>query len=434
MLIRTFWAEGFRSLSNIHLPDFGPFNVFYGENGAGKSNILVAMDVLVRAACHRIPGKEDITTPVFLPAELNLINDDDFCHDASSSRIRLGITLRTDDPPLVRFGTKDYSEFTFEITFERLPARGICYHVSKLESPQLLNVWRPQIDNDQYRAIRTEIGNWFELRVAHLSYRLIPAVRSIQVERGSLNDREQLSLPELFARGRIKEAFVLALTSPDPVIRTRFTRLRELLSGLPLQRPYFDPVYDPTNQRYDIRERNDTSDVSLDLSGLGVQQIYTLLGQIMLGRSAAVGIEEPEAHLHAPTSGVRLRALLRTIVESGDVRQLFISTHSNLFDLDPTGYFDVSKSNGVTIVKRNPLREIDGRHLYEPGPAKHGLEDLLLLMDGDAIVLRRGDGSPVTARQMLTLLQEDADEAVAFLRDVHGAAVRAVQLRATRER
>ena len=64
MRIRAFWAEGFRSLESVHLPDLGAFNVFYGENGAGKSNILAAMELLVRAASLRIPGSANIDVPI----------------------------------------------------------------------------------------------------------------------------------------------------------------------------------------------------------------------------------------------------------------------------------------------------------------------------------------------------------------------------------
>src|SRR5262245_10941694 len=43
MKIESFSARGYRSLRALDLTGLGPFNVFYGPNGGGKSNILAAM-------------------------------------------------------------------------------------------------------------------------------------------------------------------------------------------------------------------------------------------------------------------------------------------------------------------------------------------------------------------------------------------------------
>lgn len=436
MWIRAIWANGFRSLRDFKLADLGAFNVFYGENGAGKSNILAAIELMVRTAGQRISCEQDIREPTHRDWVDSLVSDDDFCRSAPAPRMFLGMTLvGSKDRPVFGSGTYSTAEITFEVVIERLPARGICIHFSRLEGQgPLLSLWDPK---NHATELKLNLIRWFEGVVATASYRLISAIRAVRPERGELNAKSRPSLAALLEKGSIKEAFVLALTSPDPVVRKRFARLRELLAGEPLHRPPFDPVYDPQTQTFEIRERSGGSsvqDVPLDLAGLGVQQIYALLGQILLGRAFAVGIEEPEAHLHAPTTGRHLRVLLQRLVELGDVQQLFIATHSNLFDLDPTGYFDVRRDDsGSTVVERKALSEIDKRHLYEPGPAKHGLAELLRLVEPSTPVLRRPDGSPVTAVEMLTLLQEDAPEAIEFLRDVHGAAVRAVQLRARRK-
>jgi len=441
MRIQEFWAEGFRSLKSVHLRELGAFNIFYGENGAGKSNILAALELLVRAASLRIPGYDNLKEPSSRAWVAELIRGEDFCHFAAIPRIRLGMTLASSsEAPVFTFRDRQIAELTLEITFERLPGRGICVSVSRLEESHgedLRRLWHDSGSTVEARELRDQLGRWFEETFAEQSYRLVPAVRAIGSEVGDLNAQDRPSLALLLEQGRIKEAFVLALTSPDPVIRTRLTRLRRLLMEPPLSRPAFDPVYDPHARTFEILEqpgRSGGRDVPLDLAGLGIAQIYAVLGQILLGRASAVGIEEPEAHLHAPTSGRHLRELLHRLVEVGDVQQLFIATHSNLFDLDPTGYYDVRREDGVTIVERKAgLSEIDLRHLYEPGPAKRGLADLLRLVEPGTPVLRRPDGSPVSASEMLTMLQADTPEAVDFLRDVHGAAVRAVQLRAVRK-
>jgi hypothetical protein len=79
-------------------------------------------------------------------------------------------------------------------------------------------------------------------------------------------------------------------------------------------------------------------------------------------------------------------------------------------------------------VARKDLVEIDAQHLYEPGPAKHALAQLLRYAPDDEVVFRRPDNAPITAGEMLRLLQEDDDVAVEFLRSLHGAALRIVRL------
>ena len=87
----------------------------------------------------------------------------------------------------------------------------------------------------------------------------------------------------------------------------------------------------------------------------------------------------------------------------------------------------------LTVVEREDLSEIDLRHLYEPGPAKHALRVFLRTLEPGDIVFRTNDGSPVSVQEMLELLQSDDPLAKAFLEDVHGEAVRAVRVKSKRQ-
>ena len=108
---------------------------------------------------------------------------------------------------------------------------------------------------------------------------------------------------------------------------------------------------------------------------------------------------------------------------------MFVATHSNLFDLDPGGYYDVRfDAHAGTVVKReSDWATVDRDHLWEPGPGRHALMDVLRHSVPDTVVFRDRGGAPLTAAEMLASLQRDDDVAVSFLEDVHGAAVRAVR-------
>lgn len=196
-------------------------------------------------------------------------------------------------------------------------------------------------------------------------------------------------------------------------------------------------MLDPASGEVDLREllpepNPEGKDVSIDLAGLGVAQIYSILAQTMLLGARAVGIEEPEAHLHAPTSGRELRQLLKRLVDERHIDQLFIATHSNLFDLDSTGYFDVSLGASGTTIERAELSRVDREHLYEPGPAKHALVRMLEYLPPDEVIFRQPDGTPIPIADMLRHLQEDDDLAVEFLRDLHSAAMRMLKVKSKR--
>jgi hypothetical protein len=239
-------------------------------------------------------------------------------------------------------------------------------------------------------------------------------------------------------RGEVAHAFFEAYSGESTAMRRRYERLSEFLKGEPLKRPPFRPARDHDSGAVELKEilkdpNPDGTEISLDLAGLGIAQIYWILAHAMLSGARAVAIEEPEAHLHAPTTGLQLRELLKRLVVEQHIDQLFIATHSNLFDLDPEIYWDVSLAGGETHVERKGVQEIDAQHLYEPGPAKHALAQLLRYAPNDEVVFRRPHGALVTAEEMLRLLEEDDEVAVEFLRTLHGAALRVVRLDARRE-
>lgn len=439
MRIERFWAKGYRSLADLDLDGLGPFNVFYGRNGAGKSNILAAMELLFRAVAARAQsGYSNLDHPVSITG---LVEDGDFCLQEPTGRMVLGARLESSARDyLFRYyddevGHIEVGRIDIEVVIQR-DQGSPAIHLSKLlcSQSEALSWW----SDPQATELKRHFGAFLRDVLGALAFRLVPATRVLGIESESKSGDP---IRHLLDRGAFKEALVAAQLSPDPVIRKRLKMLRDLLAGEPLRRPPFVPVLDPKSRQYGLHEvvtdqEGTERSMPLELGGLGLQQLYFLLGHTLLGASFAVGLEEPEAHLHAPTTGRDLRTLLKRVVDEGMVQQLFIATHSNLFDLDPTGWFDVSLENGATrVVRRTDLAAIDAKHLYEPGPARHGLQDMLRFLSPETVVFRRADdGKGISAAEMLDLLQRDAPEAVDFLHDVHDAAVRAVQMRAGRPR
>lgn len=434
MRITAFWAKGYRSLADVHLEGLGPFNVFYGRNGAGKSNILAAMRTLFGLLAWRSGPTHDFEEPK-RPFSYILTAAWPLLHSRDQSQVQRKETLMLG--ARIAWNEADHSaddiwpqgeELALEVTYDWFRQT---LAISTLEwvPPGMLPRGRTAGVTPTSKARVQSLVHIIATRL----YALIDAERTLRFE--LLTPPQQNDVSALLAVGKLKEGLFRASTHPNPIVRRRFKQLQELLTGSPLHRPPFELVHDPQTNFVELMESTSSSvqhptEVPLDLAGLGIAQIYSILGQALLRDARAVAIEEPEAHLHAPSSGIHLRQLLERLVTEGYIDQLFIATHSNLFDLDSTGYYDVSlDERGATRVERKPLSEIDREHLYEPGPAKHALAEFLRYMEPDAVVFRRPDGSPVSVSEMLDMLQRDDPVAVEFLRDVHGAAVRAVRVK-----
>jgi hypothetical protein len=272
-------------------------------------------------------------------------------------------------------------------------------------------------------------------------FSLVPADRMPRIEAPAQNPPERPPagaepVSWYFRRGQLKDALFAAQNTVSTETVRALERFRQFMAGPPLNRRPFRTVEDPHSGIRDVREwlapPLEQHDISLDFAGLGIAQIYWILGQAMLSGARAVAIEEPEAHLHAPTTGLHLRTLLKRLVDEKHIGQLFIATHSNLFDLDNTGFWDVRVENGETFVKKKSLDDID-RHLYEPGPTLHAFEELLKLSEPERVMFRRPDGTPVSANEMLGLLRAADPIAIEYLQDLHRAAVDVVGLRARRK-
>ncbi|WP_437758167.1 AAA family ATPase [Sorangium sp. So ce1389] len=447
MRIASFWAKGYRSLRDVRVDDLGAFNVFYGPNGSGKSNLLEGLralfDLVTVIAATEIL---EVTSAASSAVSAGLVRKGDICAHDPSRVIVLGarlVGLPTENLMLTLTGLSPATELVLEVTFDLTLEHQPKLALSMLESrgKDLRFLWSqpqsppaPQRERHEWTQRRDRMRAML-IALSTDAYTLVSAYRQPRYEKTAAPPEEEDVVAWHLREGRLKSALLAAQLSPSHEVRRKLAAFRGLLAGEPLHRPPFAPVQDPRTGEIDLREllpepNPEGRDISIDLAGLGIAQIYAILAETMLLRASSVGIEEPEAHLHAPTSGRALRQLLVRLVEERHIDQLFIATHSNLFDLDPAGYYDVSLEDGCTVVERAELTRIDREHLYEPGPAKRALEHLLQYAPEDEVVFRRPDGAGVTAKEMLRLLQEDDAVALHFLQDVHGAAVRMVKVQA----
>ncbi len=105
MYLTSFWAQGFRSLASVRLDELSAFNIFYGGNGTGKSNVLVAighMFELMAVAAEASFAVELVTTvPKCLVAGARV--EKDLRRAVSRAADRLMDALRDDSNDTARF-------------------------------------------------------------------------------------------------------------------------------------------------------------------------------------------------------------------------------------------------------------------------------------------------------------------------------------------
>jgi hypothetical protein len=442
MRIESFWAKGFRSLRDVQLRNLGPFNVFYGPNGSGKSNLLAAKEAWLRLIpialehggmipldAQSLPHQQAIERrrgTLALHEQGAPIQAHDFALGLERRRMTLGGTLVGLSPEIARAKIS----FHLDATVLQKPT----LHWDEIEIEGL------SLDHD-LQATPAQDVKLAALENAALDidrkFSAVPADRMPRIESAGQRPPDGVEpLSWYFRRGQLKDALFAAQNTTSPATLRALQRFRELMQGAPLHRPAFRSVEDPHTGIRDLREwlppPLDGQDISLDLAGLGIAQIYWILAQAMLSGADIIAVEEPEAHLHAPSTGRMLRQLLQRLVHEEHIDQLFIATHSNLFDLDDTGFFDVRLENGETLVQKKPLDAID-QHLYEPGPTLHAFEELLRLSEPERVMFRRADGAPVSAREMVSMLRAADPVALEYLQDLHRAAVDVVGLRARRK-
>ena len=440
MRIESFWARGFRSLRDVRIDNLGAFNVFYGPNGSGKSNILAAIETWLRLIPIALQTSDD-QDEFFLKyahQRPDLVRGRQAClyagapvraHDfalhSPQRRITLGGTLSDLGVGVER------AEIELQLD-ATVPEKPTLHRVLVTVDDIPLEHDEQVTEIQRGKLSALENVEW-ERKLSLISADRMPRIEAV----GERPPGHVEPLSWYFRRGQLKDALFAAQNATSPITVRALERFREFMMGPPLRRRPFRAVEDPHTGVRDLREwlppPLDAHDISLDLAGLGIAQIYWILGQAMLSGAAVIGIEEPEAHLHAPTTGRDLRVLLARLVNEKHIDQLFIATHSNLFDLDPTGFFDVRLESGETMVTKKPLDAID-QHLYEPGPTLHALEELLTIAPADKVMFRRPDGSPVTAIEMVKMLRDADPIALDYLRNLHAAAVDVVGLRSRRGR
>jgi energy-coupling factor transporter ATP-binding protein EcfA2 len=250
MQITSFWAKGYRSLADVRVDNLGRFNVFYGKNGSGKSNILAAMRTLFELTWLIASHSNDLFKPganlASMAVQRGIIARRDLSSHDPTRKIILGATLTGD-------GLEDsglsIQTMTIEVTLQWAIENQPTLAFSALRMDE--DVFAPsgtirKTPNDSQRAF---LINLFPRRI----FALVGADRAPRPELKKQAESIDV-VGEHLRAGRLKNALLAAQNDPNHRVRRQLTALRQILSGPPLHRPPFDPVLHPVSGEVDLRE------------------------------------------------------------------------------------------------------------------------------------------------------------------------------------
>jgi len=354
MKITKFEVQGYKNLvAPCCLDELGDINVLHGPNDVGKSNLLEALEL-----AFRLLGAGD-----FLPFTSPRTLSDEAFAKLTGRPLRYAFNL--DEPAPIRLRI-DLSILPLELARVGIQQLLPCDHVSisqTLEHDQAGKAqWKIQefrFSNGRDAAVPSgkDIDEWalkFALFLArhHLvggkegraRCQLVPAHR----------------IPGLTATARAVEDSSLALDlydareSPEPLLRGRWGLFREVvgrLIGLDSERAV-SVRFDRHLNEAQLLVEGPQSILPLDLMGSGTQQIAGLVGHLLLSGASILAIEEPELNLRYERQE-ELRDALRHIVEDGrGPGQLFLSSHSPVFEFGPHFYSLEPGPKGPVVYRR----------------------------------------------------------------------------------
>ncbi len=346
MFLESFQVQGFKSLADVTLTDLSMINVFHGLNDTGKSNLLEALDLfsqIMPLALNSADGEVHLS-----PTDLHPYTRDLFRLQNAPPRTVVW-TAR------LRLTTKAAS-FALRLKLTDAGSR----ELAELESDYRLEIAWPERQPDE------DVLN--TLSSAASGFHRIPATRYFQTER--LGPAESSTTGQArrspVTAGNLKRTLVEAYAGLNDEKSQRYDFLVQALEKH-FDLPGFIARLSPggeARQLYVVgfRRPGMKEPLLIENIGSGVQQLILLLGQMLFNPARSVGIEEPEMNLSPKDWQGKLMAIFRELVDSQTLDQIFITSHSPEFEMEP-GFWDVTYENGATRVSRSTALE-----KYFPAP------------------------------------------------------------------
>lgn len=350
--------------------------VFHGDNGSGKSNALVALDLFFQTA-HLLLREKGQDGDILLPWDMD--------YSVTGKQGDRPIRIKYQDRPANRSGPME-----IEVQFDD----------SRLG--QMKATYTPSGDQVRLRLLQRFHGPWTAIPLTGRDQFLSwiqssrgPSSRPLTTIDARRRQRQYMDEagPSLMPSSLAEYLFTLS-TARDPKQRNAWRFFRTTAIRFPSFKKRLlsiELVTKTPNQTLFERDDGGTAGIdlvvedpgktvlSLDELSSGEQHVLVLCAASLLARSAILGIEEPEISLDTKNQTL-LRQMLIELSQKGFIDQIILESHVALFD-GPNVIRFSRDENGATRVKREPSQD-EAKRIIEERAKEKGAEHLWVTKDG----------------------------------------------------
>lgn len=344
----------------------GKVNVLYGENNAGKSNVLAALETL-----FKVEKVEELESRVggFIRGELSNFVDN-FTLGTNVKRgniIKITAQVGLDDNDLVRMPKFD-AFIKANGIFKRGHNQWVVVEVEVESTGHALarrTVRKAVVNNHVMFDFESSDRYFPNLKVdsktrldagEEVFSCLINSFAIIRAERFLRNEKvEDEALYPLLQNGYFKRFLLELSLSREPRFKV-FEEIVKNISAKPFNFGQIRPVVEDGNVELLVKD-SQGRELMVARVGTGVQQIIVLVSHIASSSARIIGIEEIELNL-SPSLQYRLLELLKDMVGKSPnvIDQLFITSHSYHLSMreDVCLYAVAKNDTGETNVSWGP--------------------------------------------------------------------------------
>ncbi len=359
--LRSIWAKNFRSIRELRLDDLPDVVVLFGENEAGKSNLLLAVSTLVQMLQELGPDSLHLSERVH-------------CVRGNSTLLgSLNGSIRNGESQLELGGRFELSGESYTFTCR--------YRDGELQIIQA--EWPEGSSPNTQCDVFLRLQSFLKCGVIAVSGQRQLSTEYLSAEPPKAVDSHGHNL---------KEHLFRSANHPVPDLRSRYhEHFLKMVRGGPYPEKA-EPQVALTGNLIEVI----AGPGRLEECGSGYRHWVILCGLIAMSGAPVALIEEPETGL-SWNSQKAIAQGLRQTVAAGLVAQLFLATHSFIW-LDAVAdgtWFEVSNLEGCTVATRksgrsellerfpidapavgssNPLRVVAGGYLRLPDRALRHLD------------------------------------------------------------
>jgi len=352
MLIKRFKINNFRSLVNFELSNLGTTTILYGDNNAGKSNVLKALQLIFSIKAPNISGSGGNFYQGIIPKF-----DNDYYRNNPNNIINfyVEVELSVDEvelePSIKKIISPSRQNVTFKISGQITPQVSATEVTGVFETTKIVinNTTAYTYENGKFshfpKLQKKDSSNAGELASAFekLINPLNDCVYMIERDRDMYISTLSVDPIMIISPSNFKN-FLHSL-----YLSTREYQTFEFINKVFNAEPFsFGTIsFSTENKILEIMIQNDNVRYPIKHLGSGVLQTLYIIASVIYCKKKIICIEEPEQNL-SPERQTKTIGKLQSLIDMTDFRldQLILSSHSPFL-------FDVKISNSIFLLNHN---------------------------------------------------------------------------------